>query len=463
MNSKLFIRSKIANENYLSTIIKIDNVRPHPNPKVHSLDIVTYQGGDVIVGRGSVKIGDIMVYCAVESALNKDFLSKNNQFEDKELNVDKKQKGYFNKKGRCRAINLQEHPSRGFLFSPEWLKVWQPTIKENNWEDYIGIEFDTVNDVLFSKKYVVEVSKPKNSTSGNKKNKRDDKLKRFDKLIENQFKFHYDTDLLVKNLSKIQPDDIISISSKFHGTSSIFSNVLIKRELNIFEKFLKRWGVKIETKEYGDIISSRGVVKNRYINKNVGTGFYSVDVWTEASKKVLPLLAKGETVYAEIVGFQPGRTKYIQEDHDYKCNEGEFEIYVYRVTLTNPDGVVYELSASQVQQWCNEKGLNPVKQLYYGKAKDLYDDLDTECHWHENFFERLKNDKENFYMELDSPDCNNPVPHEGIVIRNDSNNNMKALKLKTERHYLLSTKQMDKGIVDIEDVESMGEEENGGK
>ncbi len=120
---------------------------------------------------------------------------------------------------------------------------------------------------------------------------------------------------------------------------------------------------------------------------------------------------------------------------------------------------MYELSASQVQQWCNSKGLTTVKELYYGRARDLYPDLDVEQHWHQNFLDRLKNDKVKFFMELDSPDCNNSVPHEGIVIRNDSDNNMPALKLKTDRHYGFETQELDKGEIDIESLETVNEVE----
>jgi hypothetical protein len=448
--NRLFTKSEKANSNYLSQVVKIDNIRPHYN--ADRLEIITYQGAHIIVAKDSVKIGDVMIHCAVESALNKDFLSKNNQFEDKELNSDTAVKGFFNKKARVRAIRLRGEPSRGFLFPPEWLQVWQPDLKIDNIENYVGIEFDTVNDILFSKKYVPAKQKARKEKT--KTNRRNKNLRRFDKLVESQFNFHYDTEFLAKNLDKINPDDFISITTKFHGTSAVFSNILINKKLNLFEKLLRKLGMKIETTEYGNIVSSRGVIKNRYINKELVKGFYDVDIWMDASQKIMPLLAKGESVYAEIVGYLSGTSNFIQKNHDYKCNEGEYEIYVYRVTQTNVDGIVHELSALQVQQWCKKRGLKAVKELYYGKAKDLYPDLNTEKHWHENLLERLKTDKENFFMECDSPDCYNEVPHEGIVIRNDSNNNMSALKLKTEAHYLMETKELDEGILNIEDGET---------
>ena len=58
----------------------------------------------------------------------------------------------------------------------------------------------------------------------------------------------------------------------------------------------------------------------------------------------------------------------------------------------------------------------PVVEYYYGVAKDLYPELVEDENWGLNFIESLANDKR-FYMEMDSPECNNKVPHEGIVIR----------------------------------------------
>ena len=456
MNTKLFTKSEKANENYLSRVVKVDNIRLHTN--ADRLEIITIDGGNIIVARDSVKTGDVMIYCAVESALNKDFLSKNNQFEDKELNADVNLKGFFNKKGRVRAINLRGEPSRGFLFPLRWIEVWRPDMNIQDIEKWVGTEFDTIDGIQFSKKYIVEI--PERKTHGNKTNRRNKRLKQFDKLIENQFNFHYDTQALAKYLYKVNPEDVISITEKLHGTSICVAHILVNRQLNWFEKLLKKTGVKIQATEYGDIVSSRGVIKNRYINKEVGEGFYEVDVWMEASKRIIPVLAKGEEVFAEIVGYLPGTTKFIQKNHDYRCNEGDFEIYVYRVTCTNPDGIVYELSAAQVQQWCKSKGLKAVRELYYGKAKDLYPELDTEQHWHQNFFEKLKNDKEKFFMECYSPNSYNQIPHEGIVIRNDSDNYMPALKLKTDMHYQWDSSQLDKGEIDIETSESVSEIEN---
>lgn len=152
------------------------------------------------------------------------------------------------------------------------------------------------------------------------------------------------------------------------------------------------------------------------------------------------------TAYYEICGYLPNGN-YIQKGYDYGCippseenvyTEGiHFKVMIYRLTLTDPDGRVHEFSAREVQQWCNYNNLTPVHELYYGYAKDLYPQLvqDTDGNvvisedWCNQFIEALANDKERFYMEANSPDCRNKVPHEGLVIKTEKMKS-EAWKLK---------------------------------
>ena len=53
-------------------------------------------------------------------------------------------------------------------------------------------------------------------------------------------------------------------------------------------------------------------------------------------------------------------------------------------------------------------------------------------------------------MEEDESECKNKVPQEGIVIRVGK----KAYKLKTEAHLLWKQKWIEKGEIDIEDLEN---------
>ena len=164
------------------------------------------------------------------------------------------------------------------------------------------------------------------------------------------------------------------------------------------------------------------------------------------------------TMYYEIVGYLPTGS-YIQKDYDYGCitlKDGEtytpekhFKVRIYRITLTNVDGKVHEFSAREVQQYCSTHGLIPVKELYYGYARDLYD-LNPSSHWHTDFIESLANDKQRFYMECNSPSCLNQVPHEGIVIKSE-NMRSEAFKLKSYAFLNKEGAELDKGIVNIED------------
>jgi hypothetical protein len=128
-----------------------------------------------------------------------------------------------------------------------------------NWKK-IGVEFDELNDIKICEKYI-----PKQTNQQNQRNNNKNLIKKFNVLIENQFRLHTDTSQLGKSIHRIKSDDIISITTKLHGTSGISSNILCKRKLNIFEKILKNIGIKIQDTEYKNIWSSRKVIKNQYI------------------------------------------------------------------------------------------------------------------------------------------------------------------------------------------------------
>jgi hypothetical protein len=86
----------------------------------------------------------------------------------------------------------------------------------------------------------------------------------------------------------------------------------------------------------------------------------------------------------------------------------------------------------------------PTIIAYKGMAKDIYPDLQTSDieQWRNEFLTRLSNDK-NFYMNENSPDCNNPVPHEGLVLRFEDKPNKRALKIKCDKFYEYESKMLD--------------------
>lgn len=240
------------------------------------------------------------------------------------------------------------------------------------------IEFDIVEhegkEFWINKKYIPKRQQGQGRTPRNNQTK---KVKGISKVIDEQFRFHYDTTLIKKCPNVIHPNDLISITEKIHGTSGISAYVLCKQDLDWKQKIAK-WLTGEEFNKYDYLYASRTVIKNQFYNKNVTPGFYGCDVWAEADKIVKPCLSKGMTAYYEIVGFLPNGG-YIQKNYDYGCmppKEGEaytpekhFKVRIYRVTITNVDGVVHEFSAREVQQWCAKVGLTPVEEWYYGTPK----------------------------------------------------------------------------------------------
>lgn len=509
---KIFTLSEEHNPNYLPRVVKITEIKPHPN--ADKLVKTVVDGFDVVVSKDT-KVGDVVFYFPLECQINEDFLAANNLFDISEyernynaLEVDvllrkanemkidgnveeatkvtneaKRMVGFFSKNRRVRCANFRGEPSQGFVIpAEESLRKWKPNLNVNI-EDFIGVDFDCIDGDKLAKKYIpfIPVQQPSNG-HGNNSNKRNKKLKRFDRLVEGQFNFHVDTNMFNKNYHKILPSTLVSITEKVHGTSSISAKVLVKRELNILEKVKKFFGFKVKTLEYGYINSSKNTIKNRYINKGVQNGFYKIDVWGEADKILQPYLEDGMTFYYEIVGFLPNQNKFIQKQYDYGCESGSFAIKIYRITETDNLGNVTEWPMKKVQEWTVNKGLTPVNQLFYGTFGELYPDIDISNKiqsletqkakltedilsvveinneinsvlypWQEEVLARLKKD-ERFYMEQDSPHCKNKVPHEGIVLRFEHENKLEVYKLKCQRFYDRESKELDKGEVDIESM-----------
>ena len=450
------IKSKNANVNYLAKVVRIENFKPHTDPEVTRLKCCVIDGFNIICGIDSEP--GLYIYFPTACCINPDFLRYANLYRHKELNNDPEQSGMFDDNGRVKAIRLRGELSEGFILPAIMLENYIVSVTNVNYEAEEGIEFDSVEHegktFWINKKYIPKNTRtPGAPGSGNRGGKQP---KGLDKLIEDQFRFHYDTTLIKKCPNVIKPNDLISITEKVHGTSTIHARVLCKRELTWKQKIAK-WFTGYEFDDYDYLYASRTVIKNRHYNKNVTNGFYGVDVWAEADKIIKPFLQKGMTIYAEIVGFLPNGG-YIQKGYDYGCTVpiggtyklGEhFKVLVYRITMTNVDGVVHEFSAREVQQYCKNIGLDCVTEYYYGFAKDLYPELDPSEHWSENFISKLANDKR-FYMEMNSPTCINKVPHEGVVIKSE-NMRSEAFKLKCFAFLDKEGKALDKGESNIED------------
>lgn len=461
--------SKNCDPNYLATVIECPELKPHPN--ADKLELATVFGGDVIVAKGQYQKGEKLVYFPVESCISQKFLTWANLLDKAELNADGKTKGFFTSKGdgysRVKAVKLREIPSQGFLFKVSKLAEYYD-VKESVFK--LGESFDTVKDDLLVKKYIAVQRNTGNQNETKKRipkwventlcvfprpirkrlynginyfyNRNRQGIGRL--IVDGHWAFHGSTEQLGKNIFKINPDDCIIVSSKWHGTSAVYGNILCKKPFNIFRYIGKKIGLDVKETENKLVYSSRTILKNRRDGK------FTDDVWGVIASRLDGKIPKGFTVYGEIVGYA-SPNKMIQKNYDYGVKQGECEFLVYRMTEYTPDGI-RECSWWDIEEFCSGEGLKHVPVYYKGKAKDMFDipynpDFEPNV-WREQFLTALK-DK---YLDKTCEFCTTGVVNEGIVLRNESDLKRTALKYKSPLFNIHEGKLRDENYQDMEEL-----------
>lgn len=245
-----------------------------------------------------------------------------------------------------------------------------------------------------------------------------------------------------------------------HNSSLIVSHVLVNKKLSIVEKIAKFLGANIKEHEYGIIAASRKVIKS-VSNESLHTHghYYGEDIWQLASESIKDKVDKGITLYGEIVGYTPSGS-FIQKGYDYGhtppkeciwdekynewCEGYNYSIFIYRITYTTPDGNVIEFDWNMIKEYCLNKGLKHVEEIYHGKAKDFIENCE-ENEVSEKIFAKIKQDIEKkCYL------CTTGVPMEGYVIRRESRG-VDPFKVKSEAFLLYEGKELDSGEVSLED------------
>lgn len=381
--------------NYACSVVEIKEVFPIEG--ADKISRVVVNGNSVVVSK-DVQVGDKMLYFVSGTKLNQDYCSKNNLLDRSEENLDTSQKGFISyKQLRVKAIKLRGIVSDGMLMPMKSLTAFLEWTSIDSLK--VGDEFTDINGNSLCEKYVIPVKESSQGSSG--KTPKTNKLK--DLIVDNQFRFHHETEHFVKHLDKFSPETEIVITRKMHGSSLILSNVLINKTLNWKERLVRFFGINIPTSEYG-IIWSSGKPKGRLpkgleseTNKweSSNPSYYTSDIWARAYKQIGHTIEKGISLYGEIVGVG------IQGDK-FTYNQ-EYGIYVYRITSTSVDGSVVELSWEQVKKYCEKYGLTPVEEYFVGKVKDF-------AIPHDNLLQILQD----AYLNKSYPDCK---IDEGICIR----------------------------------------------
>lgn len=514
--TEIFKKSKKFSEEYCCSIVKIGDCQP-----IKGKDAIwkTTINGETVVIPTSIKSGDIVFYSSNETQLNQSFLCVNNLFDssnyklninhmDLQLLVYKKEElrekidsgidvteddianydetnktikkycGFFGKNCRVRTVKLGGVGSMGFVFTKDLMINFCPEVRGVDLSQYVGVDFDMVNDELFVKAYVPEV-RATQPTPIKTKDERHNALPSI-KIPKNGFAYHYDTKPLPKCVSDLTPDTIIDCSVKLHGTSFGCGKILldVPQRQNIFAKIWNKitrtlslpysWNIQPKyDKKYGNVTFSRTRVRYKSVE-----GVKSVpqnDIWTEYGRLIYPHLQEGMVVYGEIVGYMTGSSKFIQHGYDYGCAVGKNKLMPYRISVTNSDGTKTEWTVSEVRKWTEKlidlcpdvaDRLLPINVLYHGTIRGMYSEFDGDCKLlgvqgaNIYLLNYLRGDKERLGMEQDEPMCDNKVPREGIVVRTDSSDELVAYKLKTEAFRKRELKDIDNGEVDIEMAEN---------
>lgn len=435
---------KKGSENYVCSVVKIGKIFD-----IEGADFVkrTVVNGNNVVVSKDVKEDDMMLYFVSGTKLDATYCRKNNLYTDENENLDKSKKGFvsFNQK-RVKAIKLRGIISDGMLMPLSSLSDMGLPVSVLSMK--IGTEFTDIDGISICEKFVVNHTR---SISAKKQKNGGKKVQRISKLVENQFYLHGGTSNLRKNMHLICPDDLVSIHYKKHGTSAVFGNVLVKKQLDWKDKLAKFFGVNVIDTHYDLVYSSRKVVKNEYLNNEKGRGYYGEDIWGVVAKELKEVVPKGFTLYGEIIGFTPGGT-YIQKGYDYGCKDKEYKFYVYKISVVNVDGQVVYLTDKQVEEFCDKNGLLYKDTfMYYGKASDLFPKLkegDLSV-WREMFLKLLEEN----YTEKRCYMCSNKVPEEGIVLRVEKLYSYDAYKLKSFKFLLMESEEQEANVVNMEDNE----------
>lgn len=523
--NELFSKSETFKQEYCATLVKVGKLVPIEGSDFLVQTMVN--GFSIVVRKDEVNEGDLMVYCGNETQICDGFLASNNLYEmgERERNANhaavqalvdegkqeeaKRMVGFFNKHGRVKLIKLRGCPSFGFLFKLENLATWMPSIMRDPsfqsllrgwntdnmaWQDF---DFDTVMGVPFIKAYIPPMRG--GNMGGSRGNKRDSRLKRFDRIVPGGFSFHYDTAQLNRNIHRLTPTDVVDITVKVHGTSAIYGNVLVNKpvQLTPLQKAINKSLLDIKRKldslrrngigrrkgnkeyarllkqmviaksrytnpvrqAYGNVYSSRSVIKNQYINPGVNKGYYDVDVWGEYNELLKDVLPEGITVYGEIFGYITGEERMIQKGYDYGCPSGKNRFMPYRITESMNGGGKREYDVSEVIAWTKEliqahpnlkDCIMGLPLLYHGTLADLYPEIACDGEWNDNVLDAMKHDVDHFGMEKREPLCKNKVPREGIVLRISYDPIAEAFKLKTTAFLQDEGKKVDTGDVTLD-------------
>ena len=310
---------------------RVKEIIPHPNPEVHSLQIARIYGFEVVIRKGSLNVGDLVLYAPVDSILPQDL-------EDKMFPANSKIKLSGS---RVRQIRIQKFPSQGLLLNMNDVNA---VLTERGFKNFLFEEERDYAQILGITKYEPPAPKEPRQTAITSKRR----------LAEHPQMHSYNGLDNIKWGDPFAVDELVSIQLKLHGTNARLGK-LKKTPKNLWEKFLKL--IKL-LPEYEVRYGSNNV---DITAKNGAAGFYATDIYGEAFKacdaanKVEP----NELIFGEIIG------EGIQKNYHYGHKKPHFVLF--DVKMFDEYGNWKWLRPSDVRAYALERGFEVVPELYRGK------------------------------------------------------------------------------------------------
>lgn len=404
----LFVYVEIGMSTYKAIVARVDKVEEIPG--ANSIQVGYVLGERVVIGK-NVDVGTVGVFFMPDIQLSAEFTCINNLYRHPELNSDNTKKGFFDDNCRVRAQTFMKVKSEGFFATTEmfdYIKGYDISVLP------LGTQFEELEGNKICSRYKLE--RKEKGVSNKPKQAKKNFAPMFHEHVETeQFKYYAD---------KIPVGAMLYFHAKGHGSSGRSQHSKVNIELPKWKQLINKVVPVFPTQEWKKIVGTRRVVLKPEDSEKVG--FHGPETFREeVHQQIAPYLEKGMSAYYEIVGFANGKSimpthnleklgdkayvkKYGKEiTYTYNCKQTEFKFYIYRVSMTNEDGVEVDMSDAQCRAWCERRGLEYALEVY---PPIRYDgDLDRLCQLVEQLTER---------PEVLTEDYRDPSHiSEGIIIR----------------------------------------------
>jgi RNA ligase (TIGR02306 family) len=322
---------------YKVPLTRIKEIKPIP--KADRLEIAYVYGWEVVVSKGQYQVGDVTLYCPIDSLLPQDledFLFP----PDSKIKLDKH---------RVRQIKIRGQASQGMLINPnELIKAGfklGDLILEDDYAEVLGIT-----------KYDPPAPKEHTGTGLLTPKKRKTENPEFKKYggLDN-FKWYPDL---------FKEGEEVVIEEKIHGSHVRCGMAPV--QVDTFWKKIKKFFGRLPTHEW--VYGSNNVqLQNKSKNHK---GFYDTNIYLEVLEKygIESKLQPGEYLHGEVYG------SGVQKNYDYGCAEGERKLCVFDIRVTDKStGVQRYLDPNERYLWLASRGLADlaVPVLYEGSWKSI--------------------------------------------------------------------------------------------